>query len=172
MNESIENQYFNWLCAKVVERRIPNYHDLLVILHRTEFVWVVSSDKNRAEDGIELRIDFMRETGSSRDYIWEKEPCSILELLIAFAKRVLFQTDIPLKVWFWEFMNNLRLDDFRQVSESDRYEIEDIIYCFIWRQYQPNGRGGLFPISNTQNDQRKIEIWYQWCEYVIDRGLI
>jgi len=91
--------------------------------------------------------------------------------LISFAKRASFQTDIPLKSWFWEFMNNLKLDEFRQVSGSDIYAVEDIVSSFIWRQYEPNGYGGMFPMCSTQNDQRKIELWYQFSEYVEDRGL-
>jgi len=171
MGADIENLYFNWLCAKVLEIEVRNYYDLMIILHRTEFVWVVPADSHRAEDGIELRIDFLRETQIERDNVWESEPCSVFEMLVAFAKRSEFQTDIPLRTWFWEFMNNLKLDEFRQVSKRDSYVIEDILYTFIWRQYDPSGDGGLFPISRTQNDQRKIEIWYQWSEYVIDRGL-
>ena len=171
MGEPLENLYFNWLCAKVVDSDIRNYHDLLVILHKTEFVWVVSADKHRADDGIELRIDFLRETQVERDAIWEAEPCSLLELFVAFAKRAKFQTSIPTRTWFWEFMNNLKLDDFRQVSERDSYIIDDILYTFIWRQYDPSGNGGLFPISRSKYDQRKIELWYQFSEYVEDRGL-
>lgn len=172
MREPIENEYFNWLCAKVLEMGNQNYYALLGILHKTEFVWVVPADKHRAQDGLELRTDFLRETQSERDPSWESEPCSVFELLVSFAKRAAFQTDIPTRVWFWEFMTNLKLNEFRQVSGSDAYSIEDILYTFIWRQYDPSGFGGMFPISRTKNDQRKIEIWYQFCEYIDDRGLM
>lgn len=59
MGEPIEGEYFNWLCAKIRKTPAPMYNDLLQILHRTEFVWVVHGDRNRAEDGIELREDFL-----------------------------------------------------------------------------------------------------------------
>jgi len=171
MGEPIENLYFNWLCAKVVDSDVRNYYDLLAILHRTEFVWLIHSDGDRAADGIELRRDFLRESRMERDLAWESEPCSILEFMIALAKRANFQTETPVKDWFWEFMENLKLDEYRRVHGRDSMEIEDILYAFIWRQYEPNGYGGMFPISRTQHDQREIEIWYQFSEYVIDRGL-
>lgn len=171
MGEPIESEYFNWLCAKVLELGNPNYYDLLVILHITEFVWVIPADRNRAEDGFELREDFLRETGVEQDEAWVSQPCSIFEALIALSKRAVFQTDIPLRTWFWEFINNLKLDEFRRVSTSDAYEIEDILYTFIWRQYSSNGSGGVFPMCSTRKDQRKIELWYQFSEYVEDRGL-
>ena len=171
MGEPIENLYFNWLCAKVLDHEVRNYHELMRILHRTEFVWVIPSDQNRAADGVELRTDFLRESRVERDLAWESEPCSMLEFLIALAKRAEFQTDIPMKTWFWEFMNNLRLDEYRHITGRERYIVEDILHAFIWRQYDPSGYGGLFPISRTHNDQRQIEVWYQLAEYLKDRGL-
>lgn len=172
MNEPIENDYFNWLCAKVKEIGNPNYDDLLRILHGTEFVWVVPADRHRAADGVELRTDYFKARFKKKDPWLLEQPCSIFEVLIAMAKRAEFQTDIPFKDWFWEMISNLRLDEFRRVHASDIDQIEDILYTFVWRQYDPSGVGGLFPLSSTQNDQRKIEIWYQFFEYLRDRGLM
>jgi len=171
MREPIENEYFNWLCAKVLEIGSTTYYDLLRVLHRTEFVWVVPADRHRARDGVALRQDFVRETGVEVGDEWELEPCSIFEFLIAFAKRASFQTDIPTSDWFWEFLTNLQLDEFRRVSRADMPVIEERLYNFIWRQYNPDGSGGMFPMMQTQNDQRKIELWYQFSEYTIERGL-
>lgn len=172
MREPIENEYFNWLCAKVTGASSPNHYALLAILHRTEFVWVVAGDRHRAEEGLELRLDFLRETHQASDDSWEHQPCSVLELLIGLAKRASFQTGSKLKVWFWELMTNLRLDEFRRVNSMSEQIIKDILDTFIWRQYRPDGDGGLFPISRTDIDQRKNEIWYQFCEYVEDRGIL
>jgi hypothetical protein len=172
MREPIENEYFNWLCAKVLERNARMYHEVLKILFRTEFVWLVPFDQNRAEDGIELRQDFQNETGTRQDPLWENQPCSVFEVFLAFAYRASFQTDIPARTWFWMFMENLHLDQFRQVSDADRPIIEDILNTFIWRTYDSHGYGGLFPMAHTEHDQRKREIWWQFCEYVEDQGLV
>lgn len=172
MREPLEHEYFNWLCAKVLNGNRHNYKALMQILYKTEFVWVISSDKNRAEDGVELRLDFMNETCSERDHIWEREPCSLLEFFIAFAKRASFQTDTPLNDWFWIFMANLQLDQFRHASDSDISIIEDTLTMFMWRTYSPNGVGGMFPMRYAQDDQREIEVWYQFFEYLDHEGLL
>jgi len=174
MREPIETEYFKWLCAKVLERGTQNYVDLLFIMYKTEFVWVVPADRNREEDGIELRLDYLRETFQKRDtdYSWYNQPCSILEVLVAFAKRASFQTDIPVADWFHIFLENLKLDDYRRVSESDIPVIEEILYNFVWRTYDLNGDGGLFPMLHSTNNQKDVEIWYQFCEYLEDRGLL
>lgn len=173
MNEPFEEMYFNWLCAKVLSQQPynPNYRVLLETLHKTEFVWNVIGDKNRADDGLELRIDFLRETHFQRDRDWYEAPCSVLEMLIAFAQRVSFQTDMPAVDWFWRFLANLGLDEYRRVSEDDVVDIQEVIDAFVWRRYRRNGEGGLFPIRHTRCDQREVEIWYQFCEYVEDQGI-
>lgn len=168
----IEEAYFDWLCAKVLSINVRTYFDLMQILYSTEFVWTVSGDRNRKEDGLELRQYFLNETGFEKDFTWFDEPCSVLEFFIAFANRASFQTEIPEKDWFWIFMRNLELDEYRQISNSDRPVIEEILYTFVWRTYSPNGLGGMFPIDNSKNDQRQIEIWYQFCEYIDDQQLL
>lgn len=172
VNEPIEERYFNWLCAKVLESSARTYYDLMHILYTTEFVWIVPEDQNRAEDGIELRTFFLRERQPPNEAEWFYSACSIFEMLIAFSDRTAFQMDQPAKDWFWHFLNNLRLDEYRQVSIGDEIIIRDILHTFVWRTYREDGDGGLFPISRTLHDQRKVEIWYQWCEYVMDQGLI
>ena len=171
MREPIEAEYFNWLCAKVLDLHGTIYYDLLRILYNTEFIWIVTGDKNREEDGLELRIDFLRESSWEKDQLWFNQPASVLEVLIAFAKRASFQTDSSVQEWFWIFMNNLKLDDYRQVSDADVPQINDILNTFIWRTYDPNGYGGICPVQTTTNDQRQVEMWYQWCEMVDEQGL-
>lgn len=172
MNEPIEEEYFNWLCAKVISPHSNNYYDLMKILYKTEFVWFIPGDRNRKEDGIELRDYFVNETGFEKDPIWFSELCSVLEVLISFAQRASFQIDIPVRDCFWMFMNNLKLDEYRQVSSSDLPVIEEILYEFVWRMYESNGYGGLFPLDNPQKDQREVEIWYQFCAWVNEKALI
>lgn len=172
MDEPIEELYFNWLCAKVLDPYVRIYFDLMHILHTTEFVWFVPEDQNRAEDGLELRTYFLRESGNEFVEEWFNSPCSVLEMLIAFSDRASFQMDQPAKDWFWHFLNNINLDEYRQVSIDDELIIRDILHTVIWRTYREDGHGGLFPMNHTFNDQRKVEIWYQFCEYLEDQGLI
>lgn len=172
MSEPIEHSYFGWLRSKILSPHSRNYDTLVEILYRTEFVWVISGDKNREEDGLELRQLFLNETGFEKDDHWFSEPCSLLEFFIAFANRASFQTDSPVSDWFRIFMANLSLDEYRQVSESDEPIIEEILYNFVWRIYEPSGYGGLFPLDNPEQDQVKLECWYQFCAWVDEKELI
>lgn len=172
MREPIENEYFNWLCAKVQSVNVRVSDTLMRILHDTEFVWIHPSDKNRAEDGLELRTYFLQEANRDNDDPqWYNMPCSILELLIGFSFRAAFQTDMPARDWIHIFLRNLGLEPSMVVTGKDELYVRDILDRFIWRTYDSNGHGGLFPLRQTNNDQREVEIWYQFCEYLDDQGL-
>lgn len=169
MTEPIEESYFNWLCAKVIPHNSRMYRDLLRILHTTEFVWVIPMDDNRVEDGLELRTDFLRETRLDNNREWMSLGCSVFEMLLAFSRRAEFQTGIAASDWFWELINNLGLSEFRQLP-SDPTVIDEILHNFIWRTYSDDGHGGLFPLRWPKRDQREVEIWYQFYEYLEDQG--
>lgn len=172
--EPIEGIYFNWLCAKTLsqEKHNHNYYALLEFLHRTEYVWLIPGDRNRAEDGCELRYYFLTESGMEKDHNWYDSPCSLLEVLVAFANRASFQTDTPTRDWFWQFLAHLKLDEYRHVSTSDIPVMEEIVDRFMYRKFDYNGEGGILPVNNPTRDQRKIELWWQFCDYVYDRNLI
>jgi hypothetical protein len=174
MNEPLENLYFNWLCAKVImtDKSTPSltHYKLLRMLHNTEFTWLLSGDDNRAEDGKELRSEFLIAADIPDNVEWRTIPgCSMLEMFIAFARRAQFQTEIPAREWFWEFMNNIGLDGADDGSDITEGEIEDILDVVVWRTYLANGYGGIFPIDDPTHDQRKVELWYQFYEYLEDK---
>jgi hypothetical protein len=174
MVEPLENLYFNWLCAKIYynQNSTPSltYWRLLRILQNTEFVWLISGDDNRAEDGLELRVEFLLESDIPDIPEWRRNPgCSLLEMLIAFSRRAQFSTGTTSKEWFWEFIRNLDLIEFNDASLT--YEaVEGILNQFIWRTYEANGNGGMFPLDDPKQDQRKVEIWYQFCDYLVDKN--
>jgi hypothetical protein len=171
MNELLENDYFNWLCSKVVDsRKVAPDRLLLSTLYRTEFVWLVIGDDNRAADGRDLRGKFLREMGEENDDTWRNElECSVLEMLIAFSQRAEWMTDQPAVNWFWEFIENLGLSDDRRSYNISEAEIREALDVFMWRRYDYNGRGGLFPIRDAAHDQRKVELWYQITYYLQDQ---
>lgn len=179
MDEPIEDEYFNWLYAKVAYRRIntpsTRFESLLYFLHRTEFMWIISGDQNRAEEGQELRRQFLFEVHGESDTSWMELECSVLEMLIAFCRRAQFHTEIPAEEWFWVCMNNLGLGDISDAAYSDPNRssiIGQVIEEFLDRQYAPDGRGGLFPLRNPPEDQRLVEIWYQFCAYLVDQDIV
>lgn len=177
MSEPFEHEYFNWLYAKVNDVSVTNpswltYNTLLSELHKTEYIWIVDGDHNRAEDGKELRIEFLNQIGLESNAVWLDETCSVLEMLIAFSRRAAFQTDEEPAVWFWRFMENLALSEqFDSLPPNLQY-IQDVLRVFVLRLYSKNGVGGLFPLRQSRKDQRKLEVWYQFSEYVLENQLV
>lgn len=177
MDEPLESVYFNWLYNKVARVAVPTpsltYFKLFRELHNTEFVWLVSGDDNRAEDGIQLRTEFFHESYIRDDSDWSNIGCSVLEMLIAFSRRASFEyDDWSPRDWFWVFLENLGLADLNDARSFALKRVRDILDRLIWRTYDPNGYGGMFTIINTHNDQRKEEIWSQFCEYLFDQDLM
>jgi hypothetical protein len=176
MTEPFEESYFNWLYSKVGGISVHNpslrFVKLLAILHKLEFVWTVLGDDNRAEDGKDLRIEYVNSTHIQPDEFWLQDGCSMLEMLIAFSRRAEFETDISARDWFWKMLDNIGLSECNDATDPDPIFVEATIERLVWRLYDNHGHGGLFPLQATPNDQREVEVWYQFCEYVFEEGLI
>lgn len=175
VDEPLEEVYFNWLYSKVASVDVPTpsltYVKLLRILHSVEFVWLLSGDDNRKEDGLEIRHEFLMQSRMEQDPSWTLLGCSMLEMLIAFSRRAEWVSDISARDWFWIFLTHLRLDELNDAQEEFENYVKEILQIFIWRTYDRNGHGGLFPLHDTNNDQRHIEIWYQFCEWMVEQGM-
>lgn len=173
MPEPLENLYFNWLYNKVCDSsaRSPSlkYVNLLRELHSIEYTWIVLGDDNRAQDGCDLRMEFIHESGLEPEDSWLSQSCSVLEMLIALSRQAGFQTDDPLKDWFWVMMDNLNLSEFTDARRHNSSLIRDIVENFIWRTYDPTGEGGLFPLEYAESDQRQVEVWYQLSAFLYER---
>lgn len=194
-NEII-NEYFKWLidfvCGKRFAKEI-SYVKLLSYLHSTKFDYKLGyrsskknnrtvarrrledRDANRAEDGISLRWKFACDT--DRKYIFDEisecleGPCSMLEMMIALAIRCEETImDNPrygdrTGQWFWGMITNLGLGGMTD-DIFDKLYVDDIVNRFLNREYEPDGKGGLFTIKNCEYDLRTIDIWGQLCWYL------
>lgn len=174
MSPPVDDRYFEWLYSHfaAVRNRNParSYWKLAKLLYTTEFVWTVANDDNRVEDGLLLRQDFMSEQGS--DGVtddWLALGCSMLEMLVALAKRAAYQSDEPEIEWVGRFLTNL---DIRYPDSKFTPAVEDrtrgIIERFIYRAYEEDGQGGLFPLRYPSLDQTKVELWYQLNAYILE----
>lgn len=168
------DRYFRFL-SNIVGGR--DYSLLLKKLHRTEFYSLVPNDDNRGEDGRMLRDIFLEEReGHIGSSSLPDGPCTLLEMLVALAIRMEqdlednpdAKTD---KECFWIMIANLDLiayDNQGYYRDGAEQEIGEILQRFLDRTYHKNGVGGLFPLSRTKKDQRKVEIWYQKSEYLLE----
>lgn len=158
--------YYKWLVAQI---NVPNngktYEGIFKRMYNYIFVAFVALDDNRIGDAQELRKEFF---GESHVNIYE---ASVLEVLVALSRRAAWIiSDIPAQDWVWTFIKNLGLhkcDD--PLSYRKDNKVDDILETFVWRIYEPNGEGGLFPLKQTEHDQRTIELWYQMHAYIMEK---
>ena len=171
----LDELYFTWLYRQVADPQITDksltYWKLLKELYTKEFVWLVPNDDNRIEDGKALRIEFIHdEQLDDVDQGWLDLGCSMFELMVGLARRLEFEADGEAHYWFWHMMENLGLERYSDNRRLPRTHIDKILDRVIFRNFKPNGDGGLFPLKNPKKDQRKVELWYQLNSYVLELG--
>lgn len=165
-------EYFEWLINKVFNPEqthlLNRYTKLLSYLFNVDFYSAIENDENREEDGLALRNYFMDlHPGIYPDALSAlSNRSSVLEMMIALADRC--ETHIMSNpqygdrtyVWFWSMIENLDL--LKCDNENFNKDYADfIIFRFLNREYEPNGKGGLFTTNDESVDMRNIEIWCQ-----------
>lgn len=178
--QKVDVDYYNWLISQIkIGSPSKTYFELFEIMHNTEFVWwpAVPRDKARVGDGKQLRYDYFRFELHSQyeDGNLDIEGISFLEVLVALSRRFAWvmsdQGNEP--YWAWRLIKNLGLNRMSDpLSNRDKKRIGEILYNVIWRNYEPSGEGGFFPLENTVLDQRNVDIWYQMQEYAIEKDPI
>lgn len=175
--DDVVNEYFNWLYDVVCEDRYSkeiSYRKLLMYLHHVEFVWSIPMDANRADDGVKLRRRFaLRHDELDYNYILDclDNPCSVLEMMIALALRCeeTIMDDPQMgnrkSQWFWGMVVSLGLGSMTD-DIFDKRIAEDIVDIFLNREYEPNGKGGLFTVRNSDRDLRNMQIWFQMLRFL------
>ena len=173
MQDNINAQYFNWLCNIIGSERCFGYvsfNKLLERLHDITFTYCLPRDGNRAENGVSLRYEFALAEGYPDVPECLDGPCSVLEMMVALAIRCEGIMDDPTVgdrtgQWFWRMVTNLGLG----AMIDDKFDsdfVDDVILKFLNREYEPDGKGGLFRIRNCEFDLRDVEIWHQLCWYL------
>lgn len=167
MRQKVDQEYYDWLVKQIHD--FQGYNGLFSILHDREFVWTIDKDDNRVHDATDLRGYFL--SGYPRDSNHSTYPfqpfVSVLEVIIGISRRLAFVAGGDDRVWARQLIENLGLGDFRDpLTSFQKRVINNTLDTLIWRQYEPNGHGGFFPLNRPREDQTKIEIWHQLNEYV------
>ena len=173
----IRNDYFEWLYNLVCGGRYVrdnSFRKLLSWLHDVEFTYHLRSDADRACDGVSLRYRFALQSETD-DYSYMTDcldgPCSILEMMIALAIRceetIMADPRFGDRTgqWFWKMIVNLGLGSMTDTRFDDDY-VADVIDIFMNREYEADGRGGLFTVRNCDYDVRDLDIWTQLCYFL------
>lgn len=177
MNETeLRKAYFKWLfdlvCGKRYAKNV-SYRKLLKHLHNTEFRYLLEHDGDRAKDGVDLRYRFALDKGYDDDWVRDviDEPCTVLELMVSLAidceETIMDNSEVGDRTgqWFWGMVVNLGLGSMID-SRYDAYVVDDILDRFMDREYDRDGKGGLFTVKNCRYDLRNVEIWFQACWYL------
>lgn len=182
MDQPLDERYFEWLYRQVASVRQKNpartYWSLAKQLFTKEFVWLVPNDDNRVEDGRDLRYEFLNEVhGLEKHHVdpeWVGIGCSMFEMMIGLSRRLAFEDEGEPAGWFWLLCENLDIRKFndKKYGEDEVYHaglVDETLDAVIWRTYEFDGRGGLFPLEEAAEDQRDVEIWYQLSAYLLER---
>lgn len=166
--------YFDWMYNLVCRNRYSkniSFKKVFSYLNDTKFTYSIKMDLNRAKDGTELRRRYANEFKIANIYDRICGPCSVLEMMIALAIRceetIMDDENFGDRTdqWFWEMMKNLGLGHMDD-DEFDEEYVSDVITRFLNRDYEPDGRGGLFFVRNCDIDLRDVEIWIQMLWYL------
>ncbi len=164
----MRDDYFDWLYDLAMDGD-EDYRYICAYLHGTEFTYQLPMDSNRFEDGVSLRYRYGYECDLPNYRIaseLDHRPCSVFEMMVALALRM--EEDIMGKndsnrtsEWFNDMLESLGLSDMTD-DRFDEDEAEHIIEVFLEREYDRNGKGGLFTIDNAPAPNlQNVEIWYQ-----------
>lgn len=176
MND-ISKDYFNWLC-KLIDHggKVKIYKKTLALLHEQDFIYILPKDGNRFEDGIELRYRYGSEHGISYQEIadrLDRRACSVFEMMVALAVRmedhIMYDPDKGDRQskWFWVMFENLGLKPMTNSKFDEHYsDILEIIDRLNYREYEPDGTGGLFITHDPTKNMLDEEIWYQMQQYL------
>lgn len=174
LEEQVKSDYFEWMYDLMCEDRFTrtiSYRQLFMFLHDTEFVYFIPYDENRAVDGMTLRYHYcqIHDCEDLEQYL--TGPCSVLEMMVALAVRCEESImDDPTKgdrtsQWFWTMVTNLGLGA-QSDDNFNEWLVNDIVTRFLDRDYEPDGRGGLFTVRGWHRDMRTAEIWHQLMAYI------
>lgn len=172
--------YFKWLLDKVNFNGLVglrkggfpanlSYRTLLYFLFSKDYKSIIERDENRIQDGLGLRYEFLDDDGELLDI---DDRASVLEVLIALAVRADLEYigdpgDPHPELIFWRMICNLGLDKYDDDRIAGReVEVERIVDIWLLREYDFDGKGGIFPLSVATFDQRKTELWSQMMAYI------
>lgn len=173
IEDKVKKDYFNWMYDMMCDGRFApeiSYRNLFEFLHEVEFVYSVPHDKNRASDGVSLRYKYccMNECEDLERHL--TGPCSVLEMLVALSIHIEHLMASTAKgdrtaQWFWGMITNLGLGSMCD-SNYNEWLVNDVITRFLNREYDRNGKGGLFTVKGWDRDARDAEIWHQLMAYL------
>lgn len=174
IKKSLLDDYYNWVVADlgVRKRKYVHYKKLLRCLFKITYTWSVPFDENRYSDGMALRYHFCEDNGLSerqwKDFylsIWF--PCSVLEMLAAFSKKIAAspygRDDDFNGFMFWIFMENLGLLEFDDTN-FDENRVKEIVEEWL----SGSEMSEILPIKIDMSEKNDMDLWKRMTIYMYD----
>ena len=173
IEDRVNSDYFEWLYDLVSGERFAKgntYRKLLTFLHDSEFICVIPNDENRAAWGVNLRWRYCYIHECEDMEVYLTGPCSVLEMMVALAMAAENIAEDPelgdrTSQWFWAMITNMGLGSMTDTNYNE-WLVNDVVTRFINREYEYDGRGGLFRVRDWDRDMRTAEIWHQLMAYI------
>lgn len=164
----LPEDYLRWLEPQLQDENPDrSYWELLNLMFERSFDVVIDMDANRVHDGLDLRVNFAREHRYRLEIMQPLGAGTFLEVLIGLSRRMAFQAGGQAPGWAWILMENLGLHRMTDpLSQQKRRKAQEIMEVAINRNYAPDGNGGFFPLSWPDEDQTRVQLWYQMSAYI------
>ena len=153
---SVLNRYYIWLIDQIDFDSHSDYSKLLEYLHNKNYIWVDPMDENRMDDGLALRNTF-EDVTDYQEYSSLVRPCSVLEMLVAFATRIdvdVMDMSYSTAHWFWIMLDNLGLGK----CTDDNFDVEMVEKVLNrWLKHEKSltkseNETGIFTRKSGKND--------------------
>lgn len=173
-NGDLKEEYLRWLESQLKDELSPqttSLWGLTNVLAEREFEQKVPMDDNRIQDGLDLRYYYATEVSPTSSARLDRllGPVSFLEVLIGLSRRMAFQAGGSPGGWAWVLLGNLELQKMTDpLTRVKQVKIERVMETVINRSYSPDGRGGFFPLAWPDEDQTRVELWYQLHAYIAE----
>lgn len=145
------------------------YRDLCGKLNEIPFHSDIRDDNNRIDDAIYFREETLDER--------ENEPPSVLLVLVALLNRMslMLDNEYSVKDLLEECISNADLgwysDDHTDKLPTWVNRVEDEVERVLNHDIGPNGEHGWFPTQEYFGNQKKMSLWKQMNNYIMD-GMI
>lgn len=167
--------YGSWLRIRFTNLG-ENYSKLIRHLHSRPFTYLIDKDSNRYEDGVNLRYRYFDSLNNlhikTDNTTFNGIPCSVLEMLCAFAERIDDEyigepDEYHPEIMFWHFMKNL---DILYMTDKcyDKEMVDTHLDIWLNREFSRRGYGSIFELPHGLrcDDQRTVEMALQMTAYI------
>ena len=163
-------KYTRWLISEILGVESLDCFWLCLCLQGIEFYWTDRDDANRAEDGLELRDNYIFVHGyDDNELIDLPATATVFEVLVAMADRATTLDYDPAIMWFNLFIKNLGFDYLNDDTWSQSAEqfVKSTVRKWLDRQFAPDGVGSPFRGNGTY-DVAKQTMWHAMQWYLSD----